>query len=116
MRCADLPHQSVADIPEKLGRRFIAEVSASLAGVTAYPDADVDRHFAKKRHVEFRRPLLRTARAEDVVSLAAIRADEVAHVLDHAEHRNMNLAEHRDSLHGIEQRNILRSTHDDCTR
>src|SRR5690242_2357322 len=90
VRRADLTHQSVADISEELSGRLIAEVSARFAGIASHPDADVDRHLAQKWHVEFGCPLLGTAGAEDIVSLTAIRADEVTHVLDHAEHRDVN--------------------------
>ena len=53
------------------------------------------------------------AAAEDLVLLAALGADEDAHVLDHAEDRDLHLAEHRDAAHDVEQRDLLRRGHDD---
>ena len=46
------------------------------------------------------------------VRLAAVRADEVAHVLDDAEHRHVDLAEHRQPLAGVDQRHVLRRRDD----
>src|SRR4051794_25754118 len=99
MRRTDLSHQPQANIAEEPGRRFIAKVSARPARIAALADANADRNFTKKRHIELRRPALRSARAEDIVPLPALRADKVAHVLDHPEHRDINLAKHRDGLH-----------------
>ena len=38
--------------------------------------------------------------------------DEVAHILDHAEQRHLDLVEHRDASTGVDQRQILRRRHD----
>ncbi len=55
----------------------------------------------------------RAAGAEDFVPAAALRADEVAHILHHAEHLDVDLAKHRDRLDRIEQRYILGRADDD---
>ena len=57
-----------------------------------------------------------TARAEDVVLVAAVGADEAAHVLDHAERADVDLAEHRDRLARVEQAHLLRRRHDHRAR
>src|SRR5262249_52323585 len=85
LRRTDLLDQPVANVAEKCSGRLITEVTARFARIAALADADVDRHFTKKRHIEFRRPALRSARAENVVPLPAIRTNEIAHVLDHPE-------------------------------
>ena len=50
--------------------------------------------------------------AEDVALVAAVRADEGAHVLDDAEHRDVDLAEHVEALSGIQQGDVLRCRDD----
>ena len=50
--------------------------------------------------------------AEDLVALAVV-ADEVAHVLDDAEHRHAHLAEHLQPLAGVDQADVLRRRDDD---
>ena len=59
---------------------------------------------------------LRAAVAEDVGALAALGADEIAHVLDDAEHRHVDLAEHVEALAGVDQREVLRRGDDDGAR
>ena len=49
--------------------------------------------------------------AEDCFFVAAVAADMDTHVLDNADNRNSNLAEHFDTLAGIQQGDILRSCH-----
>ena len=56
--------------------------------------------------------LAAAAVAEDLFALAAVAADEVAHVLDDAEDRHVHLAEHRQALAGVDQRHVLRRRHD----
>ena len=50
---------------------------------------------------------------EDVGPLAAIRADEIAHVLDDAEHRHVDALEHGDAAPRVDQREVLRRRDDD---
>ncbi len=53
--------------------------------------------------------------AEDCFFVAAVAADMDTHVLDNADNRNSNLAEHFDTLAGIQQGDILRSCHYYCS-
>ena len=46
--------------------------------------------------------------AEDVLLVAAVRADVEAHVLDDAEHRHVDLLEHLEPLARVQQRDVLR--------
>src|SRR5215467_1535381 len=51
--------------------------------------------------------------AEDVGFVATAGADEVAHVLDDAERRDVELLIHRDGTSAVRQRYLLRRRHDD---
>ncbi|MCY1379503.1 hypothetical protein D9M69_672280 [compost metagenome] len=68
----------------------------------------MQRYFAKERHIETFRFLTCAAMAENIVACASIRRDEIAHILDNAQKRHINLAEHGQSLACIDQRQILR--------
>ena len=59
---------------------------------------------------------LGAAVTEDVGALPALGAHEIAHVLDDAEHRHIDLAEHVEALAGIDQRQVLRGRDDDGAR
>ena len=48
---------------------------------------------------------------EDVRRLVAVRADELAHVLDDAQHRDVHLVEHLLGAHHVGQRHVLRRGH-----
>src|SRR6185436_4999183 len=54
--------------------------------------------------------------AEDLGALLAVAADEVAHVLDHAEQRDVELAEHADGLAHVGDRDALRRGDHDRAR
>src|SRR5579862_4671658 len=59
-------------------------------GVRLLAYVHVERHFTKKRHAETFRFTPRAAMAENVGTLAAMGAEEIAHVLDDAEHRHVD--------------------------
>ena len=54
----------------------------------------------------------RAAVGEDVGASAAMRAEGIAHVLDHAEQRHGDLLEHGDAEGGVDQREVLRRRDD----
>ena len=54
----------------------------------------------------------RAAVRENVGAAAAMRAEEIAHVLDDAEERHLDLLEHRDAAPRVDQRQILRRRDD----
>ena len=54
----------------------------------------MERHRAEERHADALRLVLGAAMAENVRALAAMRAEEIAHVLDDAEHRHVDALEH----------------------
>ena len=60
-----------------------------------------------------RREALAAAAPEDLGRLAAVRADERAHVLDDADDRHVHPVEHRQRLLDVEQRDVLRRRHED---
>src|SRR4029079_12686645 len=69
-----------------------------LAGVGAQADVHVERHPSEEPHAEPLRFRLGAAVAEDVGVLPALGANEGAHVLDDAEHRDADLTEHGEAL------------------
>src|SRR5260370_15920820 len=83
---------------------------AALVGGLA--DEDVERHFAEELGAQSLRLAPRAAMAEDVAALAAMRAEEIAHVLDDAEHGHVDLAEHVEAFARIEEGDVLRRRDD----
>ena len=65
-------------------------------------------HLAQERHAELLRLLARAAMAEDLGALAAMRAEVEAHILDEAQDRHRDLAEHVQPLARVYQRDVLR--------
>ena len=59
------------------------------AGVAALADRDVERHLAQEVEAVLLGEPLAAAAAEDLGRLAAVRADERAHVLDEADDRHV---------------------------
>src|SRR6185312_9132139 len=83
------------------------------AAVRGFADREIERHFAEKRHAEFLGLVARTAMRENIGALAAMRAQEIAHVLHDAENRHFDLAEHGDALARVDQREVLWRRDDD---
>src|SRR6201989_3676100 len=77
------------------------------------PDRHVQRDLAEERHAEPLRLMPRTAMTEDVRSGAAMRALEVAHILDNTEHGDIDLLEHREPTPRVDQGKVLRCRNDD---
>src|SRR3984957_7701892 len=104
-RCAGgerIRHPS-RDLKQSVGLRAVGHARddrAPLIGIGA--DGDIERHFAEKRNAElfgfFPRPSVR----KDVGPAAAMRTDEVAHILDNTEKRHFDLIEHRNAAPGVD--------------
>src|SRR6266404_5717115 len=73
---------------------LFAECGDGFAGIAADSNARIDFNFAQHRHAVSKRGLRAFAVAENINRLAAVRTRERAHVLDHAEHFHIHLAEH----------------------
>src|SRR5207244_12657247 len=74
------------DSPKRLGRLGIRVLKDErLSGVPANHDPRVEWDPTEERQPEFFRGRLAPSDLEDVGLLAAVRADETAHVLDHAQ-------------------------------
>ena len=73
----------------------------------------MQRDLAEERHAELVGFLAGAAMAEDLRALAALGAEEIAHVLDDAEYRHGDLAEHVQALARVDQRDVLRRRDDD---
>src|SRR6476620_2926589 len=78
------------------------------AGVAAHADRLVDRNAAEEWELQIVRQRFAATRAEDVGLVPAARADEVAHVLDEAERRHVQLLIHPDGPQGVGERHGLR--------
>src|SRR5665213_2261135 len=72
----------------------------------------VQRNFTQERHPQPLGLVPRAAMTEDVGFGAAMRALEIAHVLDDAELGNIDLPEHRESPPRIDQGEVLRRRND----
>src|SRR2546429_8153709 len=83
------------------------------AGVAADDDAWVDRDATEERQAPFLRRGLAAAAFEDVRLLPAVRADEAAHVLDHAQDVHPDGLRERDRLADVQQGYFLRGLHHD---
>ena len=83
---------------------------APVIGIGA--DGDVERRFAEERNAELLGFRARPSVRKDIRSPAAVRTNEVAHILDDADERHFHLIEHRDAPPGVDQRQILRRRND----
>src|SRR5215831_10573418 len=79
---------------------------ATVAGLANF---GIERDASEKRDLEPLRHQLGAAAREDIGLVLAVRAHEVAHVLDHAGHVDLHLAEHLNRLTRVLERNIRRS-------
>lgn len=87
------------DVPEQLDAHFFAFASCScLRSVSG----NATRYTKARRTVE----------TKDVMLVAAIGADEGAHVLDHAQDRHIDFLEEVDTSHSISQSKVLRRGND----
>ena len=75
--------------------------------VRCLANPDVERNLAQEGDPQPGGLLPRTAVGEDFRAVSAGRAGEVAHVLDNPENGNVHLAEHVESLAGVDERQIL---------
>src|SRR5690242_13317678 len=98
-RAAELLGDAARHLPENLGvLAFGLCHDDGAAFVGGLADGDVERHFAEEVGAELLGLAPGAAMAEDLAPLAAMRAQEIAHVLDDAEHRHVDLAEHVEAL------------------
>src|SRR5712692_8087911 len=97
------------DVAEGLGIGRIGVRHGDRAAVVrGLADRDVERHFAEKIGAKPLGFAARAAMAEDLAALAAMRAEEIAHVLDDAEHRHIDLLEHGEPLARVDEGDVLR--------
>src|SRR5439155_1729100 len=83
--------------------------------VAADPGLGIERDLGEQRDPVLVGESPAAPLTEDVVAPAGVRRHEVAHVLDDAEQRHVELLEHPDRLADVEQRDLLgRRHHDDA--
>ena len=105
----DLPGER---LERRGGRARLALGDRRHAGVAALADRDVERDLAQEVEPVLLREALAAAPAEDLGRLAAVRADERAHVLDDADDRHVQPLEHRAAPCATsDERDVLRRRH-----
>src|SRR5439155_22996440 len=86
-RLAELAPNVLRDLAVDRGMRTVRLAHHDrAAGIRGLADFHIERHLAEERHLQPFRLAPRSAMAEHVGASAAVRADEIAHVLDDAEH------------------------------
>ena len=87
---------------ERLGvcRAFAFE-NGGFAAVSGFADVGIELDVPQERNLELLRCFLSPAAGENIDLVTAMRADEVAHVLDHAYDIHLHLAKHFDGLAGV---------------
>src|SRR6056297_2319995 len=112
--CHALRHQRAGHVAEglRLGRVGFGDHDRRTA-IRGGADVDMQRYFGHQGNAHLLALRLDPAMAEDMFLMAALAADMGGHVLDHAEHRHLELVEHVDPLARIQQRDILRGRDDD---
>src|SRR5260221_1104292 len=83
------------------------------AGVGFFADRHMQRYLAEERDAETFRLAPCATMTENIRPCAAVRAEEIAHVLDHTEYRHVHPFEHGHAAPSVDQRKILRRGDDD---
>src|SRR5215218_9614660 len=103
-----VPHLSRnGAVDRRMGTVRLA-VHHGRARIRGGADRHVQRDLAQERYPELLGLVARAAMTENVGFRAALRALEIAHVLDDAEHGHVDLLEHRKPPPGVDQRQVLR--------
>ena len=79
-----------------------------MPGVRVLADAALKGEAAENRNTVLLGHPFRSAFTEDPLKVTAVGALEERHVFHNAEHRDIHLAEHHESLHGVKRRDVLR--------
>src|SRR6266436_4220362 len=112
----DLLPDADGHLPEDDGMRVVGLGNGDRdPAVGGLADLDIERHFAQKLDAEPLGFVAGAAMRKDLAAAAAMRAQEIAHVLDDAEHRHVDLCEHVEPLAGVEKGDVLRGRDDDRT-
>ena len=99
-RATTLRAKSKSDLPDAVPSPASTVGRAAVAG---FADVGIELDFSEVGNSKLRRRLLRAAAGENVGLMIAVRAHEVAHVLDHADQIHLHLAEHFDGFARILQ-------------
>ena len=83
------------------------------AFVAAFADGEFDGDLGEEGDAEAFGFMLAAAFAEDVVDVAVVRADEVAHVFDEADDGDVHFGEHGSGFAGVDEGDLLRGGDDD---
>src|SRR5665213_3141593 len=108
---ADLLPNPRRDLFVELGMRAVGlRDDDRRSRIRGLADGYIERHLAEEFDAELLGLFPGAAMAEDFASLAAMRAEEVAHVLDEAQHRHVDLLEHVEALARVLQGDVLRAS------
>src|SRR5579862_9538496 len=94
-------------------RRLVAFHHDRMTAIAGLADFGIELDTAEKGNPELLRGALAAALGEDVNLVLAMRADEIAHVLDDAENVDLHLLEHLDRLARVLQRDVAGRGYDD---
>src|SRR4051812_2227224 len=95
-RLSEMADEGADDFFEGRGDDRVFEIGQGFARIASGANLHVERNFAQEGNVQLLGFLTGATAAKNVVTLAAFLADEATHVLDHAENRDVDGAEHRD--------------------
>src|SRR5215472_6950481 len=84
-----------------------------MAGIRGLANRKIERHFTEEFGTELFGLAAGAAMRKDLAAAAAMRAQEIAHILDDAEYRHVDLFEHVETLARVEQCYVLRRRNDD---
>ena len=85
-----------------------------LAGIRGFANLGCQRNFTKKVRAELGGGFSRTAMRKNIGPFVAMRTNEIAHIFNYAEHRDIDLFEHGDTAADIEEGDVLRRRNDHC--
>src|SRR5579863_5673035 len=108
-RCGNRALELIADLgPDRPVDRRMRAIRLALddrgPAVGGGADRHMQRYLAEERHGQTLGFVARAAMAENIRLRAAMRALEITHILDDAEHGHVDLLEHRQSAPRIDQR------------
>src|SRR6202035_5600645 len=114
---AHLRRQMRRDVTINSGQRRVRLVDHQRhARATPLTNAPIEWDLAQERDIHPLGQGLRPAMAEDIFAFAAVRADEITHVLDQPQVRDFQRVEHLDGAPDVGRRDVLRRGDDHGAR
>jgi len=112
--CGDLRRNRFGDAEQYAGGSRVRGAHDDwLALISAGTHHGVKRNLAQQRNTELFGHLATATGPEQSVAFAAVRTNEIAHVLDDPKDGHLDLLEHRDALDDVRERDCLRRRDDE---